>query len=327
MQNPELLVLENPGKFESLDAATADIFEELERKTLPLVDKIIQPFTEMNKQRTGFTNGYRPDEETMQSYDYGSVKVNVKTTPTTLKTNYKAVVEETEEFLKFIARDYEAGRSRKGVLTINNQTYLSLDDAINKIKQLKESALEGKEGVNQEVRVEAHEGIEKEGLEKVVFKLGQAYSAQTDENAADHARATALKKAIKEGFYKPFITKLKEMTGYDTDNLPEETVQEYIRAGDYLFPVQIIPKESVKYAKIIDSLIKPYNKKITPSTGELVKLQEGMMDNELARYDPRKREGKTFVRLETLRQRMDELRADYTSKGCTYKIERSFRIS
>lgn len=327
MQKPELLVLENPGEFESIDALAADTFEELERKTLPLLDKIIKPFIDMNKQRTGYTNSCRPDTEAIESYAYGNVKISVKTIPTTLKTNYKSVVGETEDFLKFITRDYETGRIRRGVLTMNNQAYLSLNDAINKIKQLKESALEGKKGVNQEVRVKVPKSIEKEGLEKVIFKLGKDYSAPTDENAADFARATILKRSIQEEFYKPFIEKLKEMTGYNTKNLPEETVQEYIRAGDYLFPIQIIPKESIKYAKIIDSLIKPYNKKITRTTGELIKLQEGLMDKELARYDPRKREGETFVRLKTLRERMEELRTEYTSKGCTYKIERSIRIS
>lgn len=327
MQKPEFLVLENPGEFKSLDAITADKFEEVERKTLSLLEKITQPFADMNKERTGHTNINRPKKEVIDEYAYGDTTVSVKTTPTTLKTNYKAVVEETENFLNFVTKDYQEGRIRKGVLTIENQVYVGLDDVVNKIQELKAKALEGKEGITQEVKPEAPDNIVQEGLEKVIYKLGKNYSAQTKENAADFARAKALKKAITDNFYNKFIDQIKERTGYSDDNLPSETVQEFVRAGKYLFPIQVIPKETTRYAKIIDAFIKPYNKKISASTGELIKLKEGVMDKNLARYTPRTRQGKMFILSETLKQRLSEVRAEYTKLGCSYKIERSIRIT
>lgn len=327
MGKPEFLILENPKEFKSLDAITADKFEEVDRKILPLLEKIIHPFADINKKRTGYTNTNRPKEEAIDEYKYGVVNISIKTVPTTLKTNYKAVVKETENFLNFVIKDYQEGRIRKGILTMDNQIYIGLDDVINKIQELKAKALEGKEGITQEVKPEAPVNIIKEGLEKVIYKLGKDYSAQTKENAADFARAKALKKAITDNFYSKFIDQLKERTGYSNDNLPSETVQEFVRVGRYLFPIQVIPKETTKYAKVVDTFIKPYNKKITANTGELIKLKEGIMDKELARYTPRMRQGKMFVLSETLKQRLSEVKTEYTKPGCSYKIERSIRIT
>ncbi len=73
MQNQQLLTLKNPGVFESLDATAADQFEEAERKTLPLLEKIIQPFTETNKERTGYTNKKRPEEETRGEHRFATL--------------------------------------------------------------------------------------------------------------------------------------------------------------------------------------------------------------------------------------------------------------
>lgn len=327
MQKPEFLVLENPGEFKSLDAITADKFEEVERKTLSLLEKITQPFADMNKERTGHTNINRPKKEVIDEYAYGDTTVSVKTTPTTLKTNYKAVVEETENFLNFVTKDYQEGRIRKGVLTIENQVYVGLDDVVNEIQELKAKALEGKEGIRQRVSVSALDNIIREGLEKVVYKLGKDYSAETEENAADFARAMTLQEAINENFYKKFIKKIEERTGYSNDNLPSETVQEFVRIDGYLFPIQVIPGESTSYAQVINALIKPYKKRITQNTGELIQLKEGVKDSGLeSYYAPRIREGKTFIRLEALTQRLSDLKADNTKTKCTYKIDRSIRI-
>jgi len=326
MQAPQFLILENPGEFKSLDSITGDKFEEVERKILPLLEKIIQPFANMNKEKTGYTNTNRPKREVIDEYAYGNITVSVKTTPTTLKTNYKTVVEETENFLNFIKKDYNEGRIRKGILTINKQPYIGLDDVIKKIKELRETALEGKEGIRQKVSVRAPPNIIREGLEKVIYKLGKDYSAGTEENAADFVRAMTLQEAINENFYKKFIKKIEERTGYDDTNPPSKTVQEFIRVGSYLFPVQVIPRESISYAPIINTLIQPYKKRITSKTGELIRLREGLADDVLARYAPKIRENKMFILLETLQERLAEIKTDHTKTKCIYRRDRSIRI-
>lgn len=326
MKKPEFLVLKNPGKFEKFDAKTAMNYEKVERKILPLLEKIIQAFENTNKEKTGYKNSIRPNEEIIHKYSYGDVSVSVKTKPTTLKTNYKTVFEETEGFLQFILNDYLAERQRKGVITIENQIYVSLDDVISKIQELKTKALEGKQGISQEVELEASEEIIQEGLEKVIYTLGKDYSIVTQENAIDYARAKSLKKEITENFYKKFITELKKRTGCSDGCFIMETKQEFVRAGDYLFPVQIIPKESIRYAKIIDDLIKPYKKKITPNTGELIRLKEDQMDENLEAYAPRIRNGETYIRLEALMQKLSYLRKKHSKRGCSYKIERSIKL-
>jgi hypothetical protein len=328
MQKPQFLVLENPGTFESLDEATAEKFEAVERKTLPLLEKIINGFESANKERVGYTNNYRPKEkEVVDEYRYGDIKVFVKTKLTTLRTDYKTVVEEVEKFLKFVAIDYLEARARKGVLTIDGEAYVGLSDVIDKVQELKDTALEGKEGINQSVRCEAPENVLGEGLDKVVFKLGKDYSELTQENAVDYARASILSQAIIEQFYSPFTKTLKQRTGYDNENPPSASVQEFVRAGNYLFPVQVTPKETPKYGKVIEALIQPFNKRVTKNTGELIKLKEGFTDETLARYAPKTREGQLFIRLETLQERMSEIKADCTETSCAYKIERSIRIA
>ncbi|MBU1198801.1 MAG: hypothetical protein KKF46_08645 [Nanoarchaeota archaeon] len=326
MKKPEFLVLKNPGEFERFDAQTAINYEKVERKILPLLEKIIEAFENTNKERTSYTNNIRPDKEVIQNFQYGDVSVSVKTKPTTLKTNYKAVFEETENFLQFIQKDYLAQRQRKGVLTIENQIYINLNDAIRKIQELKTKALEGKQGISQEVKFETSEEIIQEGLEKVIFNLGKDYSTPTQENAIEYARAKTLKKEISDNFYNAFKSEIKKRTGHSEDDTLTETKQEFVRAGDYLFPVQVIPKDIISYAKIIDSLIKPFNKKITSNTGELIRLKEGQIDEDLKAYEPRKRDGTTHIRLEALMQKLSDLKEKHSTKGCSYKIERSIKL-
>jgi hypothetical protein len=326
MDKPQFLVLENPGAYQAFDEATAEQFERVDRKTLPMLEKIISAFEDMNKQKTGFSSTNRPDEAVTRKYKYGDITVFVETKPTTLKTDYKTVVEEFQGFLKFIANDYIEGRLRKGVLTIEGEAYAALEDVLAKMQELKDTALEGKEGISQSVRAEAPEHVLGEGIEKVVFKLGKDYSEPAPENAADYARAVALKKTIMSEFYSEFRRQLEERTGYSDDNRPSQTMQEFVRAGNYLFPVQVTPKDNVKYGRVIEALIKPFNKKITSSTGELIKLREGETDNTLIRYSPKTRDGALYVRLETLIERVDEIRASFTTPSCSYKIERSIHL-
>jgi len=326
MNTPTNLILENPGKFEQLDDQAAETFERVERNILPLLEKIISPFEIMNKERTGHSNLNRPNEEVLAQYDYGSMKVFVKTTPTTLKTNYKAVVDKTESFLKFVANDYLEGKNRKGLLTINQEAYIALNDIIDKIQEQKDVALEGKEGISQKVWSEAPAEVVREGLEKVVFKIGKDYSQPTPENAADYVRAATLKGEVMTEFYNKFLGELKARTGFSKDNLPSATVDDFVRVGNYLFPVQVVPKETVKYAKVIDALIKPFNKRITPSTGELIRLSKGLSDATLERYAPKARDGEVYVRLETIMERIREIKSDLTEPSCSYKIERSIKL-
>ena len=326
MKKPELLVLQNPGQFYGLDDMTAELFEEVDRKTLPLLDKIIEPFEDMNKEKTRLNKRRMPKEVKINEYAYGDVVVSVKTTPTKARPNYKLVLEEMENLLWFIKNDYSEGRLRKGVLTIDGGAYISLSEVVGQIEGLKAQALEGKEGVKQEVSFSAPERLIAEGIEKVVYRLGNDYAKPTAENATDFVRATALKAAIQGGFYKRFLEALNQSTGYSDTNVPETTAQEFVRVGNYLFPIQVIPKDSPKYGKIIDEFIKPYNKKITKSTGELIRLQEGVLDEDLGGYAPRIRDGEKFILLDALIERFEDVRRDHTSRECTYKRDRSFRI-
>jgi hypothetical protein len=326
MKIPQFLVLENPGRYSGLDEVTAEQFEVVERKTLPLLEKIIGAFESTNKAKTKFSNERRPKSEQTNEFNYGKVKVTVTTKPTTLRTDYKTVVEETEKFLGFVAADYAQGRLRRGVLTIDGVCYISLGDMIGKIEELKESVLEGKEGIAQSVKCDAPLQLTGEGLDKVVFRLGKDYSEPSEENAADYARALALRKDITENFYNQFIKALKQGTGWDNEHLPTASVQEFVRAGAYLFPVQVTPKDTPKYGKIIEALVKPFNKKVSKTTGELIKLQEGIVDPALERYAPRTRDGQLYIRLDTIQQRLAKIKAELTETSCSYKIERSIRI-
>jgi hypothetical protein len=326
MQIPTFLVLENPGEFQTLDDIAAEKFEIADRNTLPLLDKIISPFEAMLKEKKGYSNTNRPEKETTDEYRFGKINIFMTTMPTTLRTDYKTVVEEAENFFNFIGQDYLKGRLRKGVLTLDGEAYINLEEVIDKIQDLKNTALEGKEGIRQSFRYEAPDSLANEGLNGVVFTLAKDYSQATEENAANYVRARKLEHAISTKFYNPFIEELYQRTGYDCKHLPEKTVQEFVRVGNYLFPIQVIPKENPKYGKIINALIRPFEKKISKSTGELIKLKEGQTDIILARYAPKIRDGQLFIRLITLQERMTEIKAHNTETICNYKKERSIKI-
>jgi hypothetical protein len=301
-----------------------------ERTTLPLLEKIMGAFEDEMKEKTGYTDYKRPTEPLINEYSYGSVTISVKTVPLKKRPAWKKVLEQTEFWLKFIRKDYSDEIKRKGVITIDSKPYLSLDMTIAQIQDSVRENQEGKEGINQEVNFNVPPHTIPEGLERITYEEDQDYAATTEENALNYARAVIFDKNLRESFYKPFREMLKKRTGYDRDNMPLKTTVTYVRLGNFLFPVQVIPGSLMEYEPIMSSLIKETpSGKITKTTGELIRLREGRgesIDELKTRYDLKKDNSLLYISLDALENRMADLKIENTKSKLTYNISPAIRL-
>jgi hypothetical protein len=169
-----------------------------------------------------------------------------------------------------------------------------------------------------------------EGLERITYEEDQDYAATTEENALNYARAAVFDKDLRESFYKPFREMLKKRAGYDNDNMPLKTTVTYVRLGNFLFPVQVIPGSLMEYEPIMSSLIKETpSGKITKTTGELIRLREGRgesIDELKTRYDLRKDNNLLYISLDALKNRIANLKIENTKSKLTYNINPAIRL-
>ncbi len=330
MENPQFLTLEKPGVYKKDDEETAEKYEKVERETFPLLEKIIREFETINKNKTKYTDSNRPNETVRDTYVYGSVKINIETVPQQKRVAAEKVIDHIEFWLEILEGDYAHEIKRKGVVTIDKKQYLSLNWTIAMINKMMEKHKEGKEGIKQTINFEAPDYIKTEDLEKVIYHTEKDYSKETEENALDYIRASLLKNKIKEDFYDVFREKaLKKKLGYDKEkNMPFQTVTEYVRIGNHVFPIQVVPSTSASYVSALNTLIKETpSGKITKTTGELIRLREGRGDGLEKIYDMKKEKGSLYISLEALKTRIQQLREENIKPKLTYNIAHAIRLN
>jgi hypothetical protein len=251
-----------------------------------------------------------PESETVQ---VGSLEFLVNTTKTTKSPAYAKVSEEFGNFLDLMRSQYEQGRLRKDYRTFNNEPYLAADMLAAKLKKDLAEILTGREGIRQEVKLISHIEIP----EQLDISLDKKYDSLTEANAITYARAHNM---IEEGNRR--VTGFSDLLFQESMRLIGElewpTAVEY-RFGGWAFRHHIEPRTRYKHSEVIKAFIREMPKKLTKRSriGDLVLAQHAggipLDESFVSDYDPRHIDGRTYVRLQGTRDRLESYRERYSS--------------
>ena len=285
---------------------------------IPLLrNRIIDPFAELVKARTGFTAENLPNGEIVENYTYESITFTVTSSRRTKRPALEEVFSGLQDYLRFVQSGYQGAISRKGVRTFLEKPYVLLDDVMTEIAKRREEVTVP--GLVQSLT----DDYNSSNLDAVVVPLSQPITL-TPGNGLLYARAKALEDHLKKAVVKPLEDALKAETGYSKDNVPPETTGHITSIGDNLFEVNTIPKPVIKYDDILTDLTKDAPDRITVRSriGDLVRVQKELeLPTDL--YDPRNEsgaKGNQYISVQGMLLRLEELKVKRTHRSVTQLV-------
>ncbi len=308
--------VEKPQPFTGLNKESVDsYFRALQGGMAFLKNEVIKPFEAALKENTGFDNENRPAQETVTEKDLDGIVFTVTTKPTNKRPGYAEVFESLQRDLQVIEDEYAKGERKKGVLTIEDKAYLSVDFLVDKINglqnEVKGAIVEQKISYDNDVEIPAKIAVPIKNYGKLEAGNGRVY-----------VMAKMLVKEIEDETVKPFEAAVKESTGYNKDNMPAETDPSYMQIDECLVKVMSVPKSTTSYGQILNALVKGKSAKgnVTKTTGDLIKIQEGAEDANTAAYEVKTRDGQKYISMEGLKRRISEIESENTSPSLTQTI-------
>jgi hypothetical protein len=270
---------------DALTRENAGLFYTAEKYNVPVLKGVVSEFEDALKEELGF-NGKRPKKTRERRLTRGSIEFVVKQTPTS-NPSYQAIGERIGQYLTDIQGLNEEGMRREGVRTIDEEAYLLLDDITAKVEELQEEF--ANEGSRTNI---TYSKMRKDAdLGKLLDIEPGTFGVVTGENAKTYRIAKEQLKLLGKSVINPFKASLKTETGYDTNNVPEETQYDMFGIGDFIFMVVTAPREEVKYGKAAKGII------------AMLDEPEGFA---------RQRDGNLYVPVSTLVETYDKLVADNT---------------
>jgi hypothetical protein len=325
----ELITIENPGLFSGLNEDNARKYNKVELTTKPVLKNYVKtPFENALKEETVYGDHNIPSEEVTRTKKLGDMHFTITVKPTTKRPEYKEVVMQLTEFLDFLSEQYAKGISRQSIRTIDDVPYIGLNDVLDKLTGMKEDALEGKQGVSFRI---AYVELQPLSLPtKFAYRPGQNYGELTPNNAIDYVVADYFHAAA-DLFGKQFEQSIKDLSQYNKLNIPSSVQSELRQIGDFIYPLDSKPTSAMSYGKIINALAKPFDKKITKTTGDLIKIRElaasGELDTDLkATYNPKMRDGEIYISLVGLQDRIDGLIAENTEHTIEQSVKKPYYV-
>lgn len=287
-------------EYRALDGETANnYYRALQRRAL-LSSEVIAPFETALKDSTGYDDDNIPAEAVVVAQDLGGHRFVMRAVPTDKRPGYGDVFQELDDRLSTRLAEYNRGERPPGILTIEDEPYISARDVMKFIKRVKDRVTS--EGVKREVTEKPEVP---EGIESVTVPLGAAMDL-TEGAARLYMDCLGLA-ASYSSFAAAFEADLLGLTGYSDTHLPEETDHMYQHLGQHIFHVTSVPYDSTKYAAVINGLVKPPPKKKVEKGGDLALVTKDVDIPRLNIYAARKRDSDTLVRLRGLKRRLGEL--------------------
>jgi len=287
-----------PG-YTGLDGGNADNYYRAGQRDAFLASEVVRPFDAALKDGTGYSDENIPDKEIEVASDIGDLSFAVQVTPTTKRPGYKDVFDELDGYLRARLADYKAGNRPVGVLTIDDEPYISANEVLDRLGKARKKVIA--RGVSMKVSNPELPAAP----QSVVVPLGMDMAELNEGNARRYLEALALSERYAE-IIKGFEGDLLGMTGFGKDNPPGQTEHMYTQMGVHVFHIATVPYQSISYGKVIDGLDNEPGKK--PETGgDLVLVAAGIEIPRLRAYDARKRDGDALVSLKGLVRRMEKL--------------------
>lgn len=302
-----------------------------QRSSSLIRDIIISKFEEGLIKETGFNETNIPNEEKKTNIPISSyLEFIVTTTPRSKQISQSTVLEELFAMITLLKSQYDQGISREGILTLESQPFLNLDEIVDKYNGLM-TFKETKKSISNTIN--SNPDLEEIPLADVIkFLIGKDYSRVTEENSRLYLKS---KKFVKEGdkraseFKKTITLSALSTIGLsDEEQLTEVTLVGYT-FDQYTLVAQLEPRNVPRYSEILNSLFRVCPKQIKSNSkiGDLEKarligqgqqqllLEKGLVDSEyLETYKPLTRDGKVYVKLNGLVLRLKEYQDRYTSR-------------
>ena len=300
------VALEPVENYIGLDERGAEnYYKALSRKGL--AETVTKSFECRLKDCTGFSDEHLPESDTEIEYNLGDISFRMLCSPTRKRPSYEAVFSDLKNYLEELRTGYENGIRRKGVLSIDGRPYVELSDITDRINMKRGEVT--REGVKIGISEKTVPSGLFDDLYKVTIPLDFQDSQLTEGAARLYLKAEWLVngyRAVINGFEKALIG----LTGYGMENIPEETTHFWESFGRHLFHVPVIPYPSTSYGKVMKRLVG--EGKTAKTTGDLVLIRNNADNSRLSKYAVRIRDGRHFVSLDGIMERITEIRDSET---------------
>lgn len=274
----------------------------------------INPYKTALKESTEFDNDNVPDKEEIIDKSFGDVDFSITVTPRHNNPKYEEVLSGFESYLDHVESDYSDGRQRAGVITIDQEPYIDLNEV-----KLKLDELVG------EVRVEGVKITPKiikptygrDDIEKMAIALELGNDISLERDSESYVKASSIYDVNMENITS-FQNRLIEKSPFSADRKPPKTTGHWEPIGSHLFRIPNIPKTSISYGSVVQSLVRETVKQ-GKTTGELFSLIQGWEFEHQTSYAIRERGEIKYIKLDGLRQRLESLKKSNTSDSLTQK--------
>lgn len=299
-----ITTLHKAPAYTGLNSESIDSYFKAQREVLGfLKNRVITPFTSGLKAQTGWTKENIPDEQIEQEIVVDRISFVVKTTPTTLRPSYEKLYTKLVQHLEHLRTQYGQDIRRKGVVSFDSKAYIGLRELVDSYFEWKEEVLD--KGVKQGITFP-----DGESLDSLVVPL-VGYSNLEPDSGRTFVSAKRFYAEVSEDPVKLLVDRIKEETGFDSGNIPDETVESWIQVGKHLVYAQTIPKTAVGYSAILNGLFGPRTKtgKIGKGTGVLTVALDESVDIDVKTY-----QGERFVSLDGLIGKVDSLTTEHSKR-------------
>ena len=267
MINKNTIEVKLPEPFNGLDEESANSYFKAKNNSKLLKDVVMTPFQEALKTNTGFSKDNLPQKIEIDVVELGDYIFNVTSERKVKRPQLKTLYNNLTEHIEFLQEQHGEDIKRKGITTISGIPYVAVNNILNKIQDLRDTVF--LEEIKQTIKYKGKSNDNN----KLFIPLYQ--EMLLNESSANlYVNSDSLIKEMGTDVIKPFEEMLKEQTGYNKDNIPDEMKKSLVQAGPHLFELTVIPEHTVKYAGIFNALTKE-TKNLTKSTGELIRLRGG----------------------------------------------------
>jgi hypothetical protein len=318
----EQITIRGVRKYSGLDEPSVEGFYRADNNVLPLLkDAVISPFEQALKDASGYDSNNLPEKEQLTVQELGDITFTITSKQRTKRPKHAEVYEGLQGFLGFVKESYDDGVQRKGVLTIDGQGYVALEEVRGKVRDLQTEVTVPE--VTHSLSYEDKRQHPTNGVNPVSVPIARGVSL-TPGDAQLYVAAKALYDSVHKKTVKPFKEALLTETGYSKHNVPKDTDVKWTQIGSHLLRVRTVPEDTVSYGKIMDDLAKEAPKKPNRRSviGDFVRLRDGLPLGEAeVLYQPRTRDGQTFVLIEGALTRLEQLKEKHTTPSVNQSIK------
>ena len=314
----ERITIQEAPQFTGFDLSAATHYFRAKLTAIPLLKKrVISPFETLLKDATGYSNENLPSGKQITDIECGNMEFRVTSEQRTKRPALVEVYSGTQDFLDFVSTGHADGVRRRGVRTFEDKPYIELSDVLTQVDELRAGVTTDEVKQSIKARTKANDNWPLIVPLTVPLEL-------TESDAQLYINAQVLSNQLYNSAVKPFETALRSQTGYSRDNVPSEVKAKWVQVGHHLFEVQSIPEQTVRYAAVVDGLVKPAPERLTSRSkvGELVRLRERLPLDLGVReaYDLQEVSGKQYVSVSGIQDRLNSLKEENTNSSLNQRI-------